>query len=83
MDVSRQRSDDKSMSTNYTMQVLGKLAEAGDRDAIVQGCRRISGREDIEIEPEVRVWLESLPNRQFGHVLAFAEKLTVSMIRAA
>ena len=30
---------------------------------------------DIEIEPEVRVWLESLPKRQFGHVLAFAEKL--------
>jgi fatty-acyl-CoA synthase len=33
------------MSTNYTMQVLGKLAETGDRDAIVQGRRRISGRE--------------------------------------
>jgi hypothetical protein len=30
---------------------------------------------DIEMEPEVRVWLESLPKRQFGHVLAFAEKL--------
>lgn len=30
---------------------------------------------DIEMEPEVRAWLESLPRRQFGHVLAFAEKL--------
>ena len=30
---------------------------------------------DIEMEPEVREWLESLPKRQFGHVLAFAEKL--------
>jgi hypothetical protein len=30
---------------------------------------------DIEIEPEVRAWLESLPKRQFGHVLAFAELL--------
>jgi hypothetical protein len=30
---------------------------------------------DIEMEPEVRAWLESLPKRQFGHVLAFAEKL--------
>jgi len=30
---------------------------------------------DIEVEPEVRAWLESLPKRQFGHVLAFAEKL--------
>jgi hypothetical protein len=30
---------------------------------------------DIEIEPEVRAWLESLPRRQFGHVLAFAELL--------
>jgi hypothetical protein len=30
---------------------------------------------DIEMEPEVRTWLESLPKRQFGHVLAFAEKL--------
>ena len=29
---------------------------------------------DIEVEPEVRAWLES-PKRQFGHVLAFAEKL--------
>jgi len=30
---------------------------------------------DIEMEPEVRAWLESLPKREFGHVLAFAEKL--------
>jgi hypothetical protein len=30
---------------------------------------------DIEMEPEVRAWLEALPKRQFGHVLAFAEKL--------
>jgi len=30
---------------------------------------------DIEVEPEVRAWLESLPKRQFGHVLAFAGKL--------
>ena len=30
---------------------------------------------DIEVEPEVRAWLEALPRRQFGHVLAFAEKL--------
>jgi hypothetical protein len=30
---------------------------------------------DIEMEPEVRAWLGSLPKRQFGHVLAFAEKL--------
>jgi len=30
---------------------------------------------DIEVEPEVRAWLESLPKRQFGRVLAFAEKL--------
>jgi hypothetical protein len=30
---------------------------------------------DIEMEPEVRTWLESLPGRQFGHVLAFAELL--------
>lgn len=29
---------------------------------------------DVEMEPEVREWLESLPKRQFGHVLAFAEK---------
>jgi hypothetical protein len=27
---------------------------------------------DIEVEPAVRAWLESLPKRQFGHVLAFA-----------
>jgi fatty-acyl-CoA synthase len=45
MAVSRQRSDDKPVSTNYTVQVLEKLAETGDRDAIVQGQRRISGRE--------------------------------------
>jgi hypothetical protein len=30
---------------------------------------------DIEMEPEVRAWLESLPRGQFGRVLAFAEKL--------
>lgn len=30
---------------------------------------------DIEMEPEVRAWLESLPKRQFGHVMAFAELL--------
>jgi hypothetical protein len=30
---------------------------------------------DIEVKPEVRAWLEALPRRQFGHVLAFAEKL--------
>jgi fatty-acyl-CoA synthase len=45
MAVSRQLSDDKSVSTNYTVQLLDKLAETGDRDAIVQGQRRISGRE--------------------------------------
>jgi hypothetical protein len=30
---------------------------------------------NIEMESGVRAWLESLPKRQFGHVLAFAEKL--------
>lgn len=30
---------------------------------------------DIEVEPEVRAWPESLPRGQFGRVLAFAEKL--------
>lgn len=45
MAVLRQPSDGESVSTNYTVQSLGKLAEAGDRDAIVQGQRRISGRE--------------------------------------
>jgi fatty-acyl-CoA synthase len=45
MAVSRQASDDKSVSTNYTVQLLEKLAETGDREAIVQGRRKISGRE--------------------------------------
>ena len=45
MAVSRQRSAGKSVSTNYTVHVLEKLAETGDRDAIVQGQRRISGRQ--------------------------------------
>ena len=30
---------------------------------------------DTEVEPEVRAWLDALPKRQFGHILAFAEKL--------
>jgi hypothetical protein len=30
---------------------------------------------DIEIEPEVRAWLESLPKRDFGRVFAYVEKL--------
>lgn len=45
MAVSWQRSDDISVSTNYIVQVLGKLVETGDRDAIIQGQRRVSGRE--------------------------------------
>ena len=45
MVVSRQPADDKSVSTNYTVQLLGKLAETGDREAIVQGRRKITGRE--------------------------------------
>jgi hypothetical protein len=30
---------------------------------------------DIEVEPGVRAWLENLPKRDFGHVLAHVEKL--------
>ena len=30
---------------------------------------------DIEVEPEVRAWLENLPKRDFGHVLAHVEQL--------
>lgn len=45
MAVSRQTADDQSESTNYTLQILEKLAEAGNRDAIVHGQRRISGLE--------------------------------------
>ena len=37
---------------------------------------------DIEMEPEVRAWLESLPKRQFGHVLAFAEITKGSLVDA-
>jgi fatty-acyl-CoA synthase len=42
---SRQMSHDESASTNYTVQLLEKLAESGNRDAIVHGERRISGLE--------------------------------------
>jgi fatty-acyl-CoA synthase len=45
MAVSRQPSDGTSVTTNYTVQVLEKLAETGERDAIVQEQRAISGRE--------------------------------------
>jgi fatty-acyl-CoA synthase len=45
MAVSRQPSEGTSVRSNYTVQVLEKLAETGDRDAIVQGRWRISGRE--------------------------------------
>ena len=37
MAVSRQPSEGKSVRSNYTVQVLEKLAETGDRDAVIQG----------------------------------------------
>ena len=37
MAVSRQPSGNKPVSTNYTVELLEKLVETGDRDAIVQG----------------------------------------------
>ena len=42
MAVSRQPSDGTSARTNYTVQLLGKLAGTGDRDATVQGQRSLS-----------------------------------------
>jgi fatty-acyl-CoA synthase len=63
MAVSRQPSDDKPVSTNYTVQLLEKLAETGDRDAIVQGQRRFSGREARSL---VLRFAEALANNGVG-----------------
>jgi fatty-acyl-CoA synthase len=63
MAVSRQSSDDKSVSTNYTVHLLEKLAETGDRDAVVQGRRRISGRESRSL---ILRFAEALANNGVG-----------------
>jgi fatty-acyl-CoA synthase len=63
MAVSWQPSDDKPACANYTVQLLGKLAETWDRDAIVQGQRTFSGREARSL---ILRFAEALANNGVG-----------------